>query len=269
MLDFVNPVALATLAISLAAFTAIWGLSVALRNAAVVDVYWAAGFPVIAFVSWWLAPGPGVATLPLILAAVSLWAVRLQAHLSWRFLQEQHEDARYAKFRADAGPGWWLRSLPQVFWLQAVLMWIVATPLHAAALSAPGSAIPLATGIGGVVFLVGFVVEAVADWQLARHRSNVLNAGRTLREGLWAWSRRPNYVGEALVWIGLGLVALGGGAPWWAMVGPVVLVAILFGVTGPLTEQHLRSAKRDYADYAATVPLLPAKPRTDARETVR
>lgn len=266
MVDFVNPVALLTLGITLAAFTALWLVSVAIKNAAVVDVYWAAGFVVVAGVTFASASPDSATTSGAVLLAVCVWGVRLQAHLAWRFFRDAHEDARYAKFRADAGPTWWLRSLPQVFWLQAVLLWLVATPIHAAMLASAGSSLLVVTLLGAVLFLAGFVLEAVADWQLARFRSNLLNAGRTLRTGVWAWSRRPNYVGEALVWIGIGLMAVGGGAPWWALAGPALLIALLFGVTGPLTEQHLARAKRDYAEYAREVPLIATRPKSQMRE---
>ena len=59
------------------------------------------------------------------------------------------EDARYASMRRAGGPQWWWQSLYKVFWLQAVILWIVATPVHAI-LAAAGIRIADACGEFGL-----------------------------------------------------------------------------------------------------------------------
>jgi steroid 5-alpha reductase family enzyme len=257
--EWVITVATTTLGLTLVAFTALWALSVQKRNAALVDFYWAPGFVVIGVVSLLLAGRPPTTPQLLLLAGTLLWAARLGAHLVRRLVAEPHEDARYARFRAAGGPAWWWRSLPQVFWLQAVIQWIAASPLHAAMLApaAEPDAWLLATGLA--LFAAGLAVEGIADAQLARFRDDPANAGRTCDNGLWAWSRRPNYLGEAVLWIGLGVAALGVSGQLWALAGPVVLTAVMFAVTGPLTEAHLLESRPDYAAYRARVGLLPGR----------
>jgi steroid 5-alpha reductase family enzyme len=257
--DWVITVAGATLALTLLAFTALWLVSVQKRNAAVVDFYWAPGFVVIGLASLAFAGRPPTAPQLVVLAATLVWAARLGAHLVRRLLAEPREEARYARFRAAAGPGWWWRSLPQVFWLQALVQWISASPLHAAMLAPAVEADAVLLAIGLALFAAGFALEWVADAQLARFRADSAHAGRTCDRGLWAWSRRPNYIGEAMLWIGLGVAALGISGQWWALAGPVLLTAVMFAVTGPLTERHLLASRADYAAYRARVGLFPGR----------
>jgi steroid 5-alpha reductase family enzyme len=257
--DWVITVAAGTLGLTLVCFTALWALSVQKRNATVVDYYWAPGFVVIGIVSLALTGRPPTIPQLLVLAAVGLWAGRLGAHLVRKLRAEPHEDARYARFRAAGGPAWWWRSLPQVFWLQAVIQWIAASPLHAAMLAPSAQADAALLALGLALFAAGLATEWIADAQLARFRADPANAGRTCDHGLWAWSRRPNYLGEAVLWIGLGVAALGVSGQLWALAGPVVLTAVMFGVTGPLTEAHLLESRPDYAAYRARVGLLPGR----------
>jgi len=148
-----------------------------------------------------------------------------------------------------------------VFWLQAVLLWLVSMPLLAAVVSTR----PLGPWdwLGGIVALVGLTLEAVADAQLSRFKKDPASKGRVLDTGLWRFSRHPNYFGDAVFWWGLGLVALGGGA-WWSLVGPVVMTVLLLKVSGvTLLEEGLRRSRPGYEEYvrrtSAFVPWFPGR----------
>jgi len=266
MADFVNPVALVTLAVTFAAFTAFWAGSVLLRNTSVIDLYWAPGFLVVLgiLVAATAARGANAAQT-LMIVAVGLWGFRLTLHMGLRFVAAPHEDGRYARIRAEAGPNFALLSLPTVFWLQALILWIATSPIHAVFLSPNAQPVTALLWVGGILFAAGFLVETIADLQLAEFRRNPENAERTCTIGLWMYSRRPNYFGEALVWIGLGLAAAGGSSAWYALAGPAVLVLVMVFVSTPLTEAHLLASKRGYAEYRSRVSaFLPRKPRPRA-----
>ena len=67
-------------------------------------------------------------------------------------------------------------------------------------------------------------------------------------QGLWAWSRHPNYFGEFLIWWGFFLVALATPGGWWTVVSPLIVSAVLLKMTGvPLTEAALKTRRPDYA----------------------
>ena len=61
---------------------------------------------------------------------------------------------------------------------------------------------------GLAVFLIGFIVEIIADNQKTKFRSNPENKDKFIDSGLWKFSRHPNYMGEILLWLGISIISL-------------------------------------------------------------
>jgi steroid 5-alpha reductase family enzyme len=108
----------------------------------------------------------------------------------------------------------------------------------------------------------GLVFESVADWQLARFQQGGGAARGVMDTGLWRFSRHPNYFGEFVLWWGIGLIALSGGA-WWALIGPLLLSLFLLKVSGvALTEKDIATRRPEYQDYMRrTSAFVPRPPR--------
>ena len=255
----------ANAALVLALMTALWIVSVRLRDASVVDPWWSMAFLLVAAhtaLRTGLTPGR-----TLLLAAVAAWALRLFVHLLLRSLGKP-EDPRYAAFRRKYGPeryGW--VSFFQVFLLQGALVVTISAPLQVAA-SAPAPDPVSAFDVAGLaLFAVGFGIEAVADAQLAAFRRARAAEGpdaprRILDTGLWRYSRHPNYFGEALVGWGFWVMSLD--APWgWATVfAPALMTFLLVKVSGvAMLDAHMAARRPEYAEYmkrtSGFVPLPP------------
>lgn len=248
-----------SLAIACIAFTGIWLINVATRDAGIVDYYWGPGFAVIAVVHALMTGISGTAQW-LLLAAVSLWAFRLAFHLISRHAGSTGEDARYAAMRASGGETWWWVSLFKVFLLQGVLQWMIAAPVHAGFSEA---ALGAATGVlfwaGMAIFAAGLAIEWIADLQLSQAKADL--SGRTgepvlYEGGLWGLVRHPNYSGEIMLWWGLALAAHAVSGLAIAFAGPVILTLAIAFVSVPLTEQHMARSRPGFARYAARVPAL-------------
>lgn len=238
---------------------ALWCLSLILRDASIVDPVWGLGFVIIAWITF-AAAGPDARDwLPPVLCTV--WGLRLSLFLAWRN-HGQGEDARYASMRDRHGQRFPLVSLFSVFGLQGAVMWIVSLPLQAAQSDAHAM-LPLQL-LGTAVWGIGFFFEAVGDGQLARFKANPGNKGRVMDQGLWRYTRHPNYFGDCLIWWGLFGVAFATGAPWWTAVGPLVMTFCLLKFSGvTLLEKSLHESKPHYAEYAqrtsAFIPLPPSR----------
>jgi steroid 5-alpha reductase family enzyme len=245
------------------AFSLLWLLSLAKRDCGVVDLYWAFGFGVIAWIEHRAAPSPGWAS-NLLLGLVSVWSLRLGFHLVRRHLGAAGEDARYRRMRERGGPNWPLASFLWIFMLQAVVMWLIASPLHVAFAAAGEIWSASLVVLGAVLFVVGFVIESLADGAISRFRDDPANKGRLLTTGLFAWSRHPNYFGETVLWWGLGLVALGISGSVLALAGPALLTLLLLKVSGiPPLEEHL-AGRPGFAEYVArTSAFIPLPPRRE------
>jgi steroid 5-alpha reductase family enzyme len=256
------------------AMVGLWGLSIALADVGIVDVWWGPGFAMIAWIAWTMRPAPGVGgpagRAALVLALVTLWALRLATHLFLRWRASSSEDRRYAAMRRKAGDAFVRRSLRTVFGLQGLLMWIISLPLQLAVL-APEGRLGTLGALGVTVFLFGFAWETIADWQLTRFRRTRMNADQVLDTGLWAWSRHPNYFGEVVLWWGLFLVTVDGTRAWWTIVSPAIVTVLLVRVSGiPMLEHGMARRRPRYAEYVARTSAfipLPSARSADASAT--
>lgn len=250
--------ALAGLVTTLAIMLVAWLLSLVSRNTGIVDVFWSIAIAG-AGVTWFLQAPEASARGMLVVILAGVWAARLALHIWWRG-RGKPEDRRYQVIRARNEPNFALKSLWLVFGLQAVLAWLVAAPL----LGAAGSDVPLGVldWIGVALWTGGFLFEAVADFQMYRFQQRPDSAGAVMDQGLWRYSRHPNYFGEFVLWWGIGLIAAAGGA-WWSLMGPLLLTFFLLKVSGvALTEKDIATRRPAYQDYMRrTSAFFPSPPR--------
>lgn len=260
-MDASNPAA-ASLVVTLVIVSILWRIHVALRDASIIDFYWAPGFAVIALV--WLPSYRGNATIAaLFLILLATWAVRLTVHIVVRHSRSGKEDSRYTALREAGGPNWWLRSLVTVFWFQALILWAVASPVHTLFGAGPEAEILWAEAVAGaLVFVAGFAFETVADLQLNAFLSKESNRGKLYTGGLRAWCRYPAYFGEILVWWGFGLIAHAASGSLWSFAGPLLIAVALLRLSGvSLLDRRLSAGKPGYEEWAArTNAIVPWPP---------
>ena len=240
---------------------AVFLLSLRIRNFSVVDVAWSAVFTPLAVLYASFGVG-GTARRALIAAMVTLWSLRLAAHLYLRIAAlHPEEEGRYVQLRRD-----WASNLnPRFFWFfqaQGLLATLLSVPFLLACVDSRPALGPFELA-GTALFAIALCGESIADRQLASWKADPANRGRTCRSGLWRYSRHPNYFFEWLVWVAFAVFAWP--SPWGALAiaCPLLMLFFLFRVTGiPMTEeQALRSRGEDYREYQRTtsafVPWLP------------
>ena len=237
-----------------------WLLSVALKNASIVDIVWGAGFVVVTWVMQLTIEGDSSRQW-LITAMVSIWGLRLSGFLARRNIGHG-EDWRYVAMRKRHRRRFPLVSLVTVFALQGVVMFLVSLPVQLGHADRSPSVGPLAV-MGLLVWFLGIVFEAVGDMQLRRFKKDPSNAGLVMDRGLWSLTRHPNYFGDSCVWWGIGIVAAEAGTAAWGLIGPVVMTLFLTKVSGvPMLERSLAKRKPGYADYMArTSGFFPRPPK--------
>ena len=239
-----------------------WLISILHDNVTVVDSLWGLGFILVAWLTYFQSDGFWGRNI-LIATLVTVWGLRLSIYLSIRNWGKG-EDPRYGGWRKKSGDNFWLVSLFKVFILQALFLWVISLVLQIGQLAGKPAAFTWLDIIGTVIWLVGFLFESLGDSQLARFKSDPTNKGRVMSEGLWAYTRHPNYFGEFLVWWGLFMITLATPGSWWTILSPVIVTLVLLKMTGiPLTEKALIERRPGYGDYvrrtSAFVPWRPAK----------
>ena len=242
-----------------------WLISLMFQNVTIVDTLWGLGFVLVAWITF--SYGEGYALRKgLIAVLTTLWGLRLAGHLSWRNWGAG-EDPRYGSWRKAAGERFWMISLFKVFILQAVFLWVISLALQIGQLAATPGRLTGFDFLGLCLWLLGFFFESVSDFQLARFKANPRNKGKVMNQGLWAYSRHPNYFGESLIWWGIFVIALATPNSWWTIISPLVITAVLLKMTGiPLIEKTISDKRPGYRDYMmktnAFIPWFPRKENT-------
>jgi steroid 5-alpha reductase family enzyme len=244
-----------------------WLMSVASSMVSFVDAVWGGGMVTMALTSVVQTTEPGPLAL-LLAGMVMVWGMRLAGAMLVRF-QTKGEDPRYVRIlAADRAAGRFaVAALTKVWLLQAVLLFAVCLCAQAAILSAaPGQGIGPAAWLGLALWLVGMVFEVVGDWQLANFKGDPANRGKVMDQGLWRYTRHPNYFGDACLWWGIWLASTEAG--WLAAVlGLPGLAFLTFTLTkwsgAGMTEAAMAEKYGDaFADYAKRTPaFIPWFPR--------
>jgi steroid 5-alpha reductase family enzyme len=251
--------------LALSAFVLFWYMTllfvIALvrRDNSIVDIAWGPGFLLVALVALWYHQPVGLRPV-LITILVAVWAGRLCLHVLLRNWG-RGEDWRYARWRLQWGHWWILGSFLQVFMLQGLLLLLVDLPvLYVNTYGGPSLTVLDAVGAG--VWLVGFLFEVIADYQLMRFTKDPANHGRILQSGLWRYSRHPNYFGEVAQWWGIWLIALAVPGGWLTFIGPLTITLMILKVSGVPRTESRQIANPEFREYAKrTSPFLPMPPK--------
>ncbi len=179
---------------------------------------------------------------------VFLWAVRLGIYLGIR-IHRWGKDRRFDRWRKD-----WLR-LARFWVLQFISIIVIGLPVIFG-MQDPDPALGFWQGFGMVVFLVGLLVETIADYQKFTFKQQDKNKGDFIHSGLWKYSRHPNYLGEWLVWTGIFLYCMTtlSGWQWIAVISPVWIFILLRYISGGnLLEASAKKKYGDRKEYQAYV----------------
>jgi steroid 5-alpha reductase family enzyme len=228
---------------------ALWVIGTVRRDASIVDPFWGTGFVIVAWVAWFMN-SPASLRVLILASLTTIWGLRLSLFLLWRNWGHG-EDRRYAAMRTHHGRRFWWVSLCTVFLLQAAILWFVSLPIQCAAALQSSVSPGWMDAAGVALWSIGMFFETVGDWQLARFKVDPNNAGRVLDQGLWQYTRHPNYFGDFCVWWGIYLIAAAGGA-WFTVFSPLLMTILLMSVSGVrLLEGTISDRRPDYVVYAA------------------
>ena len=248
------PTWLGLLIADMAATIFVFAFSLIFSNASVYDPYWSVQPPVIlsAFVACY-----GVNTFGILLILViSLWGVRLTANWAYTFGGLSHQDWRYTMLREKTGAFYIVVNFIGIHTVPTLVVYGCTLPAVYAIVYG------IEWNVYGIVALAvslcAVVLQGTADVQMHKYRR--ARTGPFIRSGLWKYSRHPNYLGEILMWWGVGTsVAFAEPGVWYLLAGAVANTALFMLVSIPLADGR-QSRKVGFEEYKrATRMLLPIK----------
>ncbi len=228
-----------------------WLTSCKIRKDSIIDIGWALAIVLCSAIYCARASG-FILRKTLIFSLVLLWAGRLCLHLYKRLSRDKKEDPRYERLRKE----WGTRAALNFFLLfefQAVLAVVLSVPFLIIVFNKTPHIFPLEF-LGTLICGAGLWGEHTADSQLKNFKSNPLNKGKVCQDGLWYYSRHPNYFFEWLIWVGYFIFALDSPYGWIGIISPLLMFYFLVYVTGvPFAEaQALISKGEAYRRYQET-----------------
>lgn len=256
-----------TLIADVVATVVIFVFSRAYRNSSFYDAYWSVIPPVLLLYWWWQGPigvsGPGALRTWLMAAVMGYWAIRLTRNWAIGFAGLHHEDWRYPVLREAAPRFEFLIDFFGIHLFPTLQVFVGMLPVYIAC-TRPGDGLAWLAWLAFAVGIAAVTLELVADAQMRRFVA--AHPGAAMDQGLWAWSRHPNYLGELGFWLSMALfgIAAAPGQWWWLFVGVAVMLAMFLGASIPMMEKRSLERRPQYQDVIDRVPmLLPRPPRRD------
>lgn len=227
----------------------------------VTDLAYGLSFIVLA---WYLVLSQANFSLPALTIAVliTLWGLRLASYLLIRILK-MGRDKRFDQIRNN-----FISFLK--FWVfQAMAVWVIMLPSIYLITRTSLSSLNFYSWWGMTIFILGLLIETVADWQKFKFKNNPANQDKWIESGIWRCARHPNYFGEMILWWGIFIFTIPwqNGWSWLTMMGPIFITFILLFVSGipPLEKRYQQkyANNKKYQQYKnRTSLLIPWWPKT-------
>ncbi len=245
------------------------------RNSSYFDPYWMVA-PVLTC-AWLVSeqqPGASDLRAGIVSVLVCIWSIRLTVNWIRSWGGPGHEDWRYVEIQKRTGKLYWLASLAAIHLFPAFLVWVGSLSLIPAIATGTND-LGVMDVVAGLVTAGAIAIEATADEQLRRYRARASASGAVIasstppasgaimEEGLWAYSRHPNYFGEISFWTGLYLFALAASGldAWACVIGPVAMAALFVFGSIPMMEKRSLERRPAYAEVQKRVSMLVPLPR--------
>jgi steroid 5-alpha reductase family enzyme len=253
-----------TLIAAILATIVIFVFSRSYGNSSFYDAYWSV-VPPLMLLYWWACSAPAVDGLrsSLVTIVVTLWAIRLTANWAYLFPGLHHEDWRYPILRQRAGRWEIIADLFAIHLVPTLEVFLGMVPVYVA-VTRPDQGLVWLSWFAFVVGLAAVALESGADRQMRRFVRRA-HAGEVMDQGLWSWSRHPNYFGEFGFWAALALfgIATRPADWWWLILGAVAILMMFLGASIPMMEERSlqrRPAYQEVIDRVSRfVPLPPRK----------
>lgn len=236
--------------------TLIWWRQLYTQNAGIVDGWWAMNFGIIGIFYFLVGRYQDYLSITVLILLI-LWSFRLGIHLLVRNTSHSEEDIRYSLLRKEYGDRATFKMW-RFFVYQAFSNVLLAFPFAMMFWNDRISIFWL--GPGALIWLVAFLGESIADNQLRKFKSDPKNDGKVCQQGLWYYSRHPNYFFEWLIWVSYFLMALTVSWGWLSILCPLLMYFLLNKVTGiPMLEElSIKSKGAAYLEYQRTTsPFFP------------
>ncbi len=223
------------------------------KNSSIYDPFWhIAPIPIVFYIA-------NQSSLPnlelnLVLLAFLFWALRLTYNwfLNWDNLY--HEDFRYIDLKNNNKL---MAFISDLFGIHLIPTLIVNVSLYPIYVALTSESLNQLVYVGFILIIIAVVIQYISDDQMRKFRKDASNLGKTMKYGLWKYSRHPNYLGEVSFWFGIYVFALASGLTTiWLLACPIVMLALFVFISCPMMDNRSLKRRSDYKEYMDKTPQL-------------
>ena len=233
----------------------IWISSLIIKNASVYDPYWSVIPPLMILgVILYLNQTLSLSVI-LLFSGIFVWGVRLTYNWLNRWTNFKEVDWRYKKIYEKSPKLYFLTNLLaiQLFPTMIVFIQLIAAT-HFIKLSPQMN---LTIWIGFVMMILAAIIQLIADQQMEAFKKRTVNQKQCIEEGLWKYSRHPNYFGEITLWWGLYVMYFGATLKIdFYIIPPILMMFLFLFISIPWMEKKIIKTRPEYKDYQKNVSML-------------
>jgi len=233
----------------------IWVIGLLLKNASLYDPYWSVAPPVI-FILVMNYQGYAwntVATLAMI--GLSIWSIRLTLNWAKGWVGFQEQDWRYTMIQKRAPKIYLISNLFGIHLMPTAIVFIQLLTIDKLFTSAVSSYVVVF--IGFIIMILSALTQYISDEQMRAFKQRTKGQKLCIEEGLWKYSRHPNYFGEIMVWWGLYIIYFGVTFTINLYIfAPILMTSLFVFISIPMMEKKILLTRPMYKEYQERVSML-------------
>lgn len=221
------------------------------KNSSVYDPYWSVA-PMVFSIYLFFVIGNFTPSNIIFLVCLNIWGARLTFNWITTFHDFTYQDWRYVMYKENNGPlMYFFINFFGIHMFPTLLVYAGMMPIIPLFMS-PNNYFVL---IGCAIILFGVSMEFFADHQMHDFLRNTKERV-TCTQGLWKYSRHPNYLGEISIWIGVYVSMLLVIPEYWYFLGFILIILLFEFISIPMMEKRQLVRRSDYQEYRKTTSRL-------------
>ena len=223
------------------------------KNSRIYDPFWhVAPIPIVFYIANQSSLSYFEQTL--VLSAFLFWALRLTYNWFLNWVNLEHEDFRYIDLKNNKKL---LAFVYDLFGIHLIPTLIVNASLYPIYVALSSDNLNDLIYFGFILIILAVTLQYISDTQMRNFRKDKNNSVKTMRYGLWKYSRHPNYLGEVTFWFGIYIFALASeSALIWLLASPLTMLALFVFISCPMMDNRSLEKRSDYKEYMDKTPQL-------------
>ena len=226
----------------------LWGL--VFNNASVYDPYWSV-LPVVVMGAYLFSNEFNLVNL-LLFIVIFIWGLRLTLNWLYTFPNLYKQDWRYQMLKEKCGKLYPLINLFGIHLFPTIVVYLCIIP--AVVLVNSNTSFSVFIVIGALICLIAISLELISD--VTMHKFRKKQTHTLIRDGIWKYSRHPNYLGEILMWFGVLIFSIDAlKNNLLLIIGPFINLLMFLFISIPMAEKR-QSKKEDFDQYKKETRML-------------